>query len=141
LVGEKGPELFTPTTNGTIIPNDFFDSARESLQSTGGAAGVNDDVNSEAFAAAAAAIERNTANIVNRQSTISQESSFNDLVETLGLQQRETIRFETVRVGEMDMVTKDEALKIGADSAKAAEASVFSALRNKPSVRKSIGMG
>lgn len=141
LVGEKGPELFTPTTNGTIIPNDFFDSARASLQSSDSAGGVNDDVNSEAFAAAAAAIERNTANIVNRQSTISQESSFNDLVETLGLRQRETIRFETVRVGEMDMVTKDEALKIGADSAKAAEASVFSALRNKPSVRKSIGMG
>ena len=51
-----------------------------------------------------------------------------------------TVRFETVKVGDMDMVTKEEALEIGARSAKAAEASVFSALRNKPSVRRSIGM-
>jgi tape measure domain-containing protein len=138
LVGEKGPELFTPSTNGTILPNDFFDSARAALQPSGGDSAASD--NPEAFAAAAAAIQRNTTNISNRQSAISQETSFNNFAETLGSQQRETIRFETVRVGEMDMVTKDEALKIGAESAKAAEASVFNALKNKPSVRKSIGM-
>ena len=138
LVGEKGPELFTPTTNGTIIPNDFFNSARDALRSPDSGSVAAD--NPEAFAAAAAAIERNTTNINNRQSTVSQETSFNNFAETLGSQQRETIRFETVRVGEMDMVTKDEALKIGAESAKAAEASVFNALKNKPSVRKSIGM-
>jgi tape measure domain-containing protein len=138
LVGEKGPELFTPTTSGTIIPNDFFDSARAALQPSNGDSAAAD--NPEAFAAAAAAIQRNTTNINNRQSAISQETSFNNFAETLGSQQRETIRFETVRVGEIDMVTKDEALKIGAESAKAAEASVFNALKNKPSVRKSIGM-
>jgi len=138
LVGEKGPELFTPTTSGTIIPNDFFDSARAALQPSNGDSAAAD--NPEAFAAAAAAIQRNTTNINNRQSSVSQETSFNNFAETLGSQQRETIRFETVRVGEIDMVTKDEALKIGAESAKAAEASVFNALKNKPSVRKSIGM-
>jgi len=136
-VGEKGPELFTPTTNGTIIPNDFFDSARAALQSTGDSAAAD---NPEAFAAAAAAIQRNTTNINNRQSSVSQETSFNNFAESLRSEQRQPIRFETVRVGEIDMVTKDEALKIGAESAKAAEASVFNALKNKPSVRKSIGM-
>ena len=138
LVGEKGPELFLPDSAGTVIPNDFFNSARDALRSPDSGSVASD--NPEAFAAAAAAIERNTTNINNRQSAISQETSFNNFAETLGSQQRETIRFETVRVGEMDMVTKDEALKIGADSAKAAEASVFNALKNKPSVRKSIGM-
>ena len=77
---------------------------------------------------------------MNRQSTVSQETSFNNFAESLRSEQRQPIRFETVRVGEIDMVTKEEALKIGADSAKAAEASVFSALKNKPSVRRSIGM-
>ena len=137
LVGEKGPELFTPSTNGTILPNDFFDSARAALQTSGG--DVADD-NPEAFAAAAAAIQRNTTNINNRQSTVSQETSFNNFAESLRSDQRQPIRFETIRVGDMDMVTKDEALEIGARSAKAAEANVFSALRNKPSVRRSLGM-
>ena len=34
IVGEKGPELFVPDSAGTVIPNDFFDSARDSLQSS-----------------------------------------------------------------------------------------------------------
>ena len=138
LVGEKGPELFLPDSAGTVIPNDFFDSARAALQTSGGDSAASD--NPEAFAAAAAAIQRNTTNINNRQSTVSQETSFNNFAESLRSDQRQPIRFETIRVGEMDMVTKDEALKIGADSAKAAEANVFNALKNKPSVRKSIGM-
>ena len=138
LVGEKGPELFSPSINGTILPNDVFDSARAALQPSNGDSAAAD--NPEAFAAAAAAIQRNTTNINNRQSSVSQETSFNNFAESLRSDQRQPIRFETVRVGEIDMVTKDEALKIGAESAKAAEASVFNALKNKPSVRKSIGM-
>ena len=95
---------------------------------------------SEAFSAAAAAIARNTTIISNRQSSTNQETSFNNFADSLKSDQREPIRFETVRVGQMDMVTKDEALKIGAESAKAAEASVLSALRNKPKVRRSVGI-
>ena len=139
LVGEKGPEIFVPNTSGTIVPNEFFDAARQALQPSGGNISDSSDT-SEAFAAATAALERNTTNIVNRQSTVSQETSFNNFAESLRSEQRQPIRFETVRVGEIDMVTKEEALKIGADSAKAAEANVFSALKNKPSVRRSIGM-
>ena len=139
IVGERGPELFVPDRPGTIVPNEFFDAARQALQPSGGNISDSSDT-SEAFAAATAALERNTTNIVNRQSTVSQETSFNNFAESLRSEQRQPIRFETVRVGEIDMVTKEEALKIGADSAKAAEASVFSALKNKPSVRRSIGM-
>ena len=157
IVGEKGPELFVPDSAGTVIPNDFFEDARDSLQSSLSTSNQDNDfddardslrgsgdgaatANSEAFSAAAAAIARNTTIISNRQSSTNQETSFNNFADSLKSDQREPIRFETVRVGQMDMVTKDEALKIGAESAKAAEASVLSALRNKPKVRRSVGI-
>jgi CTP:molybdopterin cytidylyltransferase MocA len=136
-VGEEGPELIIPSQNGTVLPNEVFDDARGALR---GSATTNADDASDAFFAAAGALERNTQVINNRQSTTQQETSFNSFTEAMMRPGQSTVRFETVNVGDMPMVTREEALRIGAESAKAAEANVFSALRNKPSVRRSIGM-
>jgi len=38
------------------------------------------------------------------------------------------------------VVTREEAMKIGKDAAKAAKASVFSDLKNKPRARAGIGL-
>ena len=138
IVGEKGPELFIPDTAGTIVPNDeAFSDARNALIDTP-ARPANEE--SEAFAVAAGALERNSQIINNRQTTTQQETSFNSFTEAMMRPGQSTVRFETVNVGDMPMVTREEALRIGAESAKAAEANVFSALRNKPAVRRSIGM-
>jgi hypothetical protein len=138
IVGERGPELFVPDTAGTIIPNEAFDDARGALRPQDP---QNSSDASDAFIAAAGALERNTQVINNRQSTTQQETSFNNFTEAMMRTSESTVRFETVRVGDMDVVTKEEALEIGVRSAKAAEANVFAAMRNKPSVRRSLGMG
>ena len=138
IVGEKGPELFIPDTAGTVVPNDeAFNDARNALIDTP-ARPANEEA--EAFAVAAGALARNSQVINNRQTTTQQETSFNNFTEAMMRPGQSTVRFETVNVGDMPMVTREEALRIGAESAKAAEANVFSALRNKPSVRRSIGM-
>ena len=137
IVGEEGPELFVPDTAGTVIPNDFFSDARNALSSSPGS-DLGD--NAEAFAVASAAVARNTQTVNNRQSTTNQENSFNSFAESLLKPGQSTVKFETINVGDMPMVTRDEALRIGAQSAKAAEAAVFNALKNKPSVRRSVGM-
>ena len=51
-----------------------------------------------------------------------------------------TIAFETYSIGGMDVVTRDEAIRIGQESAKQAKAQVFSDMRNKPSTRRQLGM-
>jgi len=163
VVGERGPELFVPGASGQVINNEdtqaFADAAR-SLRNPGSRSAETAD--EEAFSVAANAISRNSQVINNRQittqqetsfntfadtfadtlrqSTTNQENSFNTFADTLLKSGQSTVKFETINVGDMPMVTRDEALRIGAQSAKAAEAAVFNALKNKPSVRRSVGM-
>ena len=45
-----------------------------------------------------------------------------------------------MRIGELDVVTKEEAMAIGTQSAKKARADVFKDLRNMPAVRGRSGV-
>lgn len=137
IVGEKGPEIIVPNTSGTVLPNEAFDDARGALRGNT-EADISDT--SEAFVAAANAVERTNQTFSNRQVINQEESNFTSFTQAMMTPGRSTVKFETKSVGGMDVVTRDQALQIGAESAKAAEANVFSALRNKPSVRRSIGM-
>ena len=110
--------MFVPDSAGTVIPNDFFEDARNAL---GDSAGSDSGDNAEAFAVANAAVAKNSQTINNRQSTTNQENSFNSFAEAMMKPGQSTVKFETVNVGDMPMVTRDEALRIGAQSAKAAE--------------------
>ena len=51
-----------------------------------------------------------------------------------------TVSFDTYRVGEMDVVTREDAMKIGMESAKKAEANVYKGLKNMPAVRSRSGV-
>ena len=62
LVGEKGPEIFVPNTSGTIVPNESL-MPRKALEPSND--GSSDSSDTSEPCAAAAAIERNTTNIVN----------------------------------------------------------------------------
>ena len=50
------------------------------------------------------------------------------------------ITFETYQIGNMDVVTREEAEAIGQASAQQARAQVFSDMRNRPAVRRQIGV-
>ena len=50
------------------------------------------------------------------------------------------IRFETVKIGELDFVTKDEAQRIGRESAKQGAALAQKRITNNPTARRQAGL-
>ena len=128
IVGERGPELFVPDVAGTVIPNDAFDIARAAM---GGAVSSTPD----AFAENAASISTTNNYIRNASESAAQEAALGSI--TSG---DRTIKFESMNVGGMDVVTREEAIAIGQESAKQAKAQVFSDLKNKPARRAMLGM-
>ena len=86
----------------------------------------------EAMAMATATRSANTA--------AAAEASAMQTAETYFANGKSTISFDTYRVGEMDVVTREDAMKIGMESAKKAEANVYKGLRNMPAVRGRTGV-
>ena len=128
IVGEKGPELFIPGKSGTIMNNDAFTDAAAAM--TGASQAFADS--GEAMAMATATRSANTA--------AAAEASAMQTAETYFANGKSTISFDTYRVGEMDVVTREDAIKIGMQSAKKAEANVYKGLRNMPAIRGRRGL-
>ena len=128
IVGEEGPELFVPGKSGTIVSNDAFSDAAAAM--TGASQAFADS--GDAMAMATATRSANTA--------AAAEASAMQTAETYFANGKSTISFDTYRVGEMDVVTREDAMKIGMESAKKAEANVYKGLRNMPAVRGRTGV-
>ena len=128
IVGEKGPELFIPGKSGTIMNNDAFTDAAAAM--TGASQAFADS--GEAMAMATATRSANTA--------AAAEASAMQTAETYFAGGKSTVSFDTYRVGEMDVVTREDAIKIGMQSAKQAEANVYKGLRNMPAIRSRSGV-
>lgn len=138
LVGEKGPEIFVPDNSGNILPNEFFQAAQAALLKPGASAATEEgDPNQAFFNQNRNAISNVTNTVNNRASTDISEVPTTSITSPLG---DSTIRFESMMIGNMEVVTKQEAEEIGQRSAAAARASVFSDLQNKPSIRRKLGM-
>ena len=128
IVGENGPELFVPGKSGTVVNNSDFADAAAAM--TGASQAFTDS--GEAMAMATATRSANTA--------AAAEASAMQTAETYFANGKSTISFDTYRVGEMDVVTREDAMKIGMQSAKKAEANVYKGLRNMPAVRGRTGV-
>jgi hypothetical protein len=50
------------------------------------------------------------------------------------------VKFETVRIGEMDFVTRDEAQRMSQESAKQGAALAQKRLANNPTARRAVGL-
>jgi len=112
IVGENGPELFVPDTNGTIQGSNAFDAARQAMTTS-------------------SSVQSSTAALDREQEQIEMMQNPSPL----------DVRFETYSIGGMDVVTREEAMKISEQSAKKARAQVFADMRNKPSTRAQLGIG
>ena len=134
LVGERGPELFVPDTAGTIIPNEVAFSDAYSAMS-GEASNRTTSAFTEANEAMAMATSTRNANA----SAAAEQDAYNQAVEFLQ-SGRSTVTFDTVRVGELDVITREDAVKIGMDSAKLAEANIYRGMRNMPNSRRKAGI-
>jgi hypothetical protein len=150
-VGENGPELFVPYQAGTIIPAE----ATEALEAINNASLRGLQVPFQATAATA-------SGKASQQGSSSSSSGlsvpFQRGMEGLSVpfQRGGTdgsaaaggggagvidVKFETVRIGELDFVTKDEAQRIGRESAKQGAALAQKRITNNPSTRRQAGIG
>ena len=129
IVGEQGPEVFVPGKSGTILSNDVAFS-----DSTAALAGA-----SQAFAETNEAMEMAMATRSANTATAAEASAL-QTAETYFAAGKSTVTFDTYRVGEMDVVTREDAIRIGQQSAKQAEANVYKGLRNMPAVRSRSGV-
>ena len=68
------------------------------------------------------------------------ERTFQEQMTAASSQSTMTVKVDSRVINNEEFVTIEQFNKGVTQSAKAAEASVFSALRNKPSVRRSLGM-
>ncbi len=143
IVGEKGPELFVPGKSGTVVNNDDFADAAAAL--SGGSSTSEKSGEALELAAAQAFVDSNSA-----MATASSNRSANSaaVTQAAAMQTAEsyftagksTVTFDTYRVGEMDVVTREDAIKIGKQSARQAEANVYKGLKNMPAIRGRTGV-
>ena len=94
---------------------------------------------SGAFAESSEAMQMATATR-SANTAAAAEASAMQTAETYFASGKSTVSFDTYRVGEMDVVTREDAMKIGMQSAKQAEANVYKGLRNMPAVRGRSGV-
>ena len=140
IVGERGPELFIPDSAGTVVPNDeAFNDARSALVDTT-ARPVDVEEEEEAFAVAAGALARNTQTINDQSREREVERTFNEQMATAGTSQPMNIRFDSRVINSVEYVTAEQFQKGIVQTAKETRAQVFSDMKNKPSVRRQLGI-
>ena len=165
LVGERGPELFVPDTAEAGDTKAAFTDAAGALRTTDSTgagegedsseafcpgsccvgasdstgAGEGEDA-SEAFSQAAAALVRNTNVITTNSQTSNQALLAESMQASIAASKEMNIRFDSRIINSVEYVTADQFREGVAESAKQARAQVFKDLKNKPSVRRSVGM-
>jgi hypothetical protein len=147
-VGEKGPELFVPYQAGTIIPAE----ATEALEAINNASLRGLSVPFQTAAAASGRTGDTTAASTSSGLSVPfqrgmdglsvpfQRSGMDGSTAAGGGSGVIDVKFETVRIGELDFVTRDEAQRIGRDSAKQGAALAQKRLANNPTARRSVGL-
>jgi hypothetical protein len=150
-VGENGPELFVPYQAGSIIPAE----ATEALEAINNASLRGLSVPFQATAATAAKASQQGGG---SSSSSGLSVPFQRGMEGLSVPFQRggmdgsaaagggaaggdgLIRFETVQIGELDFVTRDEAQRIGRESAKQGAALAQKRITNNPTARRQAGL-
>ena len=132
LVGERGPELFAPSSAGSVISHEqIFAATRQAMaNSVNGSAAT--DAADDAFAANDAVLGQSASFLASKSSEARMQQSLNN--------SPVKVEVQTVRVGNMDVVSTEQFQAGMAATAKRARAQVFADLKNKPSARSAVGM-
>lgn len=135
VVGERGPELFIPDSPGTVIPNNAFEAARSAMSGamSGGSegGGTSGEGMSRSFSENTNSI--NTSNSYMRERSMERESR-----EVLG--GAGSMVIETQVINNVEYATVEQMRLSNAASAKKARAQVFSDMKNKPAIRRQVGV-
>ena len=150
IVGEEGPELFIPGGNGSITNNDQFEAARNAMVSSSGAGEIASDDDSaetngarDPFAQNRNSIDTTNNLIRERERQIAEKESFNSAIErsteaTMG--SGGSMIIETQVINNVEYASVDQVQKASALAVKQARAQVFSAMKNRPAIRRQVGV-
>ena len=94
----------------------------------------------EAFAVAAGALARNSQFITTQSREREVERTFNEQMATAGTSQPMNIRFDSRVINSVEYVTAEQFQQGIVQTAKQTKAQVFADMKNRPSVRRSLGM-
>jgi len=125
IVGERGPEVFTATSNGSIIPGNVFAATRAAISN--GTSSTN-----EAFAENSDAI--NTTNMITKERMLERErlaAMKNNPID---------IRYESSVINSVEYVTAEQHRQGLAQAAERGRALTLQSLRNSPKTRKKVGV-
>ena len=149
VIGESGPELFIPDAPGTILSNtQAFAAARSAMSS--GAGEVTPEGDSGTTLGASTAFAQNTKSITTtnnlireRERQIAEKESFNSAIErsteaTMGA--GGSMIIETQVINNVEYASVDQVEKASALAVKQARAQVFSAMKNRPAIRRQVGV-
>ena len=148
---ESGEALEMATAQGYAASSESMEMATaqgyaasgEALQAATAARGGNTSAALagaiQAFADSGSAMAAASSNRSSNSAAAAQASAL-QTAESYFSTGKSTVTFDTYRVGEMDVVTREDAMKIGMESAKKAEANVYKGLRNMPAVRGRSGV-
>jgi TP901 family phage tail tape measure protein len=149
-VGENGPELFVPYQAGTIIPAE----ATEALEAINNASlrGLQVPFQSSSSSSSGLSVPFQRGGMeglsvpfqrggMEGLSVPFQRGGMDGSAAGGGGGAVIDVKFETVRIGELDFVTKDEAQRIGRESAKQGAALAQKRITNNPSTRRQAGIG
>ena len=125
IVGEQGPEVFVPSQQGLVVPNDIFAATRAALAG-GGSSQAAFDENADAIAVS---------------NSYTRERMFERERQTMLTGAGGSTTVQTQVINSVEYATIDQVQEVANLSAKKARAQVFSDMRNRPSTRASLGMG
>jgi len=151
VVGEIGPELFVPDTNGTIIPNNRLTENRMYLEqmnsgSTGSPLEMGAEADGGMAAATRAAIRESSRLQETRLQVFSQQQAMErryerERIENMSAAPGElNIKYESQVINNVEYVTKDQAERMAAQSAIRGRELALSSLQNSVKTRKQVGM-
>ena len=125
VVGERGPELFVPDSAGTVLPNEAFAAARAALGGSG--TNASDD-----------AFNENVSSINNTNTYLQQQAI---ATENQGIMRDSSgMVIQTQVINNVEYATIDQVAAASAASAKQARAQVFSDMKNRPAIRRQVGV-
>lgn len=130
-VGERGPELFVPYQSGTIVPSDEMQTILS--PAVGGIRRLPQGVSNMMVP-----FQRNAAGSAALSVPFQRGGDSNG--DGVGGSNTIDVKFETVRIGEMDFVTRDEAQKMSRQAANQGAEIAQRRIKNNPTIRRNLGM-
>jgi len=151
IVGERGPELFMPSSSGSITSNENLQAQNRAFLDSiytdnGGTASDDSETEREATIATRAAIRESERIQENRMQIMSQQKELDRRYERERIEQMAStpgkldIKYESQVINNVEYVTREQAERMAAQSALRGSKLAIGALQNSVKTRKLVGM-